>query len=234
MYSTVLDLYRFEKALWGGLLVSKTALKKGLTPHLLSGDYERTYFDFGWFTKNASGEITEMTHDGSNANQHSLKVSDFDKGLIVIIMSNDSRKSTPFELSDYVLNFSEYNATQIPLSWWFTKEIKRVGFDTAIADYKKNMQNNNQLINDEFSIWVYGYIMMLKGELDNAIEILKINMENFPESADAYDSYAELLIQAEKFKEAKPVIKKGLKLAKKSNNPNLTLSLTDKWDSNFK
>jgi len=234
MYSTVLDLYRFEKALWSGLLVSKTALKKGLAPHVLSGDYERTYFDFGWFTKNDSGKITVMSHDGSNANQHSLKVSDFDKDLIVIIMSTDSRKSTPFELNDYVLNFSKYNDTQIPQSWWFTKEIKRVGFDIAIANYKKDMQKSNQLVNDEFSFWVYGYIMMLKGELDHGIEILKINMENFPDSAGAYDSYAELLIQAKRLKEAKPVIKKGLKLAKKSNNSNLILSLTDKLNSNYK
>jgi tetratricopeptide (TPR) repeat protein len=175
-----------------------------------------------------------MMHDGSNANQHSLKVSDFDKDLIVIIMSNDSRKTTPFELNSYVLNLSKYNTTQIPQSWWFAKEIKRVGFDTTLVNYRKTLHNSNQLIKDEFSFWVYGYIMMLKGELDNAIEILKINMENFPESADTYDSYAELLIQAKRFKEAKPVIKEGLKLAKKSNNPNLTLSLTDKWEANFK
>jgi len=137
-------------------------------------------------------------------------------------------------LNSYVLNFSKYNETQIPQSWWFTKEIKRVGFDSALLNYKKNMQNSNQLVNDEFSFWVYGYIMMLKGELDRGIEILKINMENFPNSASAYNSYAKLLIQAKRFKEAKPVIKKGLKLAKKSNNSNLILSLTDKWDSNFK
>jgi len=234
MYSTALDLYRFEKALWSGLLVNKASMKKGLAPHHLSGDYERTYFDFGGFTKDDSGEITQVMHDGSNENQHSLKVSDFNKDLIVIIMSTDSRKLTPFELNDYALNLSEYTPEQIPESWWFTTEIKRVGFDTTLVDYRKTMQNSKQLIKDEFSFWVYGYIMMLNGQLDNAIEIMKINMENFPKSADAYDSYAELLIQAKRFKEAKPIIIKGLKLAKKSNNSNLIASLTDKWDSNFK
>jgi len=228
MYSTALDLYRFEKALWSGLLVNKHSMEKGLSAHHLSGDHERTYFDFGGFTKDNTGKITQVMHDGSNENQHTLKVSDFDKDLIVIIMSNDGRKLTPFELNDYVLNLSKYTPVQIPESWWFSKEIEQKGFDSTLIDYRKTMQYSNKLIKNEFSLWVYGYIMMLQGNLDNAIDIMKINTENFPESADAYDSYAELLLKAKRYKEAKPIIQQGLRIAKKSNDKHLIKSLTEK------
>ena len=231
MYSTASDLYRFEKALWSGLLVNKHSMEKGLSAHHLSGNDERAYFDFGGFTKDNTGKLTQVMHDGSNENQHTLKVSDFDKELIVIIISNDGRKLTPFELNDYVLNLSKYTPGQIPESWWFSKEIKRIGFDAALVEYRKTMQKSDKLIKNEFSLWVYGYIMMLKGDLDNAIDIMKINMENFPESADNYDSYAGLLLKAKRYKEAKPIIEQGLRIAKKSNDKHLIQSLTEKRDS---
>ena len=231
MYSTASDLYRFEKALWSGLFVNKHSMEKGLSAHHLSGNDERAYFDFGGFTKDNTGKLTQVMHDGSNENQHTLKVSDFDKELIVIIISNDGRKLTPFELNDYVLNLSKYTPGQIPESWWFSKEIKRIGFDAALVEYRKTMQKSDKLIKNEFSLWVYGYIMMLKGNLDNAIDIMKINMENFPESADNYDNYAELLLKAKRYKEAKPIIEQGLRIAKKSNDKHLIQSLTEKRDS---
>lgn len=230
MYSTALDLYRFEKALWSGSLLNKESLKKGLSSHKLSGDHERTYFDFGGFTKDSTG-ITQVMHDGSNENQHTLKVSDFNKDLIVIIMSNDGLKLTPFELNDFLLNLSKYKSNQIPESWWFSNQIKENGFDATLVEYRKTMQHSQKLIKNEFSLWVYGYIMMLKGDLDNAIEIMKINTENFPDSADAYDSYAELLIKGNRNKEAKQVIKQGLILAKKSNDEQLIESLTKKSEN---
>ncbi|MBA6231970.1 MULTISPECIES: hypothetical protein [unclassified Colwellia] len=61
-------------------------------------------------------------------------------------------------------------------------------------------------------------------KLDNAIEVMKLNTELYPNSAntyDTYDSYAELLDHTKQYKKALPVIQKGLKLENKKSNTKL-------------
>ena len=40
----------------------------------------------------------------------------------------------------------------------------------------------------------YGYVFLQGGELDKALEFFKKNIENYPNSANVYDSYAEALL----------------------------------------
>ena len=50
---------------------------------------------------------------------------------------------------------------------------------------------------------------------------MKLNTELYPNSANTYDSYAELLVNAKQYKRALPVIQQGIALTKKDNNAEL-------------
>ena len=63
-------------------------------------------------------------------------------------------------------------------------------------------------------------------QLNNAIILMKLNVDLYPDSANTYDSYAELLIKDKQYNAAQPIIQKGLSIAKKTNNKALTKSLT--------
>jgi tetratricopeptide (TPR) repeat protein len=220
-FTTPYDLYLWENALMNNQFISKASMQKALTPHTLSGMSSRAYFDLGNFLKNNKGEMTLLLHDGSNPDHHAIKANHLNKELIMIFMSSDGRKVTLFELNDYIADMEQYNNDEIPASWWFRNEIKHSNFSIALKKLKTTITMDNSLIISEDAINKLGYSFARNKELDNAIEIMKLNTELYSNSANTYDSYAELLVHNKQFKKALPVIQKGMKLAKKHNNAEL-------------
>ena len=75
-----------------------------------------------------------------------------------------------------------------------------------------------------------GYDLSNDSTIDDALLLLKLNLEFYPNSANAYDSYAEILLEAGKYDEAKAVAEPGLKLAKQDGDNLLIRSLTTYLD----
>jgi CubicO group peptidase (beta-lactamase class C family) len=98
IYTTALDLYKWEKTLWGNKLIDREHLKKVIIEPGLSGNPHRAYFDFGTFTVNNKQRLTQLSHNGSNPSHHAIKYNDFDNDIIIILMSSDGRKATLYEL----------------------------------------------------------------------------------------------------------------------------------------
>lgn len=225
-YTTPTDLYLWEKALQSNQFISATSMKKALTPHTLSGMSSRAYFDLGNATKNDKGQMTLLLHDGSNPNHHAIKANHLDKALIMILMSSDGRKVTLFELNDYIANIEKYNNNEMPASWWLTNEIKSSNFDDAFEKFKTVIKKGQSLIVSEDALNKLGYSFARNTQLANAIAVMKLNTELYPNSANTYDSYAELLVLTQQYKQALPVIQQGLKLAETDKNAELTKLLS--------
>lgn len=220
-FTTPYDLYLWEKALMNNQFINKASIQKALTPHTLSGMSSRAYFDLGNFLKNNKGEMTLLLHDGSNPDHHAIKANHLNKELIMIFMSSDGRKVTLFELNDYIADLEKYNNNEIPASWWLSNEIKQSNFIEAFSKFKSAINEGKSLIVSEDAINKLGYSFARNKELDSAIEIMKLNTELYPNSANTYDSYAELLVHNKQYKKALPVIQQGIKLAKDDNNTEL-------------
>ena len=68
-----------------------------------------------------------------------------------------------------------------------------------------------------------GYQHLFADELDKAIEVLKIQVERYPESANPYDSLGEAYERAGKLDLAVPMYEKAAAIGKKNNEPNAAL-----------
>ncbi len=216
-YTTALDLYKWEKALWNNVLVSKDTLTKVILKPGLSGSSNRAYFDFGFFNKNKNGDLVEIWHDGTYPQHYTFKSVDFDKDLFIVLLSSDGRKSTLSELRDYISNISDNQTLKIPAVWWLTNEIKSNGFAAAIKTYKGLVERGDFVAN-ESSLNSFGYDLNSNDQPDGALAIMKLNVELHSQSEYAYDSYAELLIDAKKYTEAQPIVERGIALAQNSDN----------------
>ena len=225
-YSTPYDLYQWNKALLNYKFVSKKSMVKALAEHSLHPVAKQYHFDFGGFNKNESGVLSQVSHPGSFFNHHAITVSDYGKNINVIIMSSDGRKPTIYELNDYILNINSYDKGQIPASWWLKDKINKLGLAKALSSYKIAIKQDRKLIANESALNKLGYSYS-HSNLDNAIAIMKLNVELYPKSANTYDSYAELLIKAKKYKKAAVVINKGLVLAKSNKDDGLIMSLSN-------
>ncbi|MFK8013208.1 MAG: tetratricopeptide repeat protein, partial [Marinicellaceae bacterium] len=228
IYTTASDLYQWEKALWNNTLVNIDALKKVILEKGLSGNNLRAFFDFGNFKLNEKGELTDVMHDGSHPSHHAYKSINFTKDLIIILMSSDGRKSTLYELHEGLSNISHNSPVILPASWWLSHQIKTEGIDVALEAYKSKLTIDNDLNSNEQTLNNLGYGLYANKQLEEALKVMKLNLELYPNSANTYDSYAELLIDANKQAEALPFIKQGIKVATENKNGQLLTILKSK------
>jgi len=143
-------------------------------------------------------------------------------------MSSDGRKSTLYELRNYIANISAQSETKTPATWWLSNEIKVNGIEKAVQKYKIIMKENDKLISNEQTLNSLAYSLLADKKLDDGSLLMKLNLEYYPESANAHDSYAELLIETRHFEKAAAVVKRGLLLAEQSKNDMLIKILKDK------
>jgi len=81
----------------------------------------------------------------------------------------------------------------------------------------------------EYVINNLGYQKLRNGEIDDAIAIFELNVENFPESANVYDSLGEAYETNEQFTLAEKNYKKACKQGKKIKDSNWSL-YCENWE----
>ena len=227
LYATPFDLYNFEKSLWRDQIIKSSSLKKVLSGDEYSGSRNRAYFDFGRFHLNNDGEISYWEHDGSSwPSHHAIKYHNFEKDIFIILMSNDGNKNTLFELKAAILKLLETRLVTIPLIWKFKQEYFAQGGEKAIVNLQKQAQQNLDIEVSEGELNTIGYWLFQQEKYLEVKSVFKLNLELFPNSANAHDSYAEVLIKINDYKQAEIILINGLKLAKKEDNNNLINSLT--------
>ena len=72
-----------------------------------------------------------------------------------------------------------------------------------------------------------GYQHLFADEVDKAIEVLKIQVERYPESANPYDSLGEAYERSGKLDLAVPMYEKAAAIGKKNNDANAALFQTN-------
>ena len=226
MYVTALDLYKWEKALWNGDIVSKKSLTAALVPHKESGDSDRAYFDFGGFTTNEDGAVAEVYHDGTHPSHFALQSINFDTGLIVVLLSSDGNKSTLDPLKQAIVALADSPSVQIPDAWWLENERRLHGLPAALETLKSAIRSGERLTPKEPVLNSMGYALSGTGTIEDALAVLKLNVQFYPNSANAHDSYADNLLKAKEYSEAERIAERGLALAKKEGNGFLIRSMS--------
>jgi tetratricopeptide (TPR) repeat protein len=90
--------------------------------------------------------------------------------------------------------------------------------EEAIARVKKMHKAGDDIYFDEWSINDLGYKLINSERFKESIEVLKLNVEVFPESANAYDSLAEAYMQSGDDANAIKFYRKSLELNPENNN----------------
>lgn len=92
IFSNVIDLLKWEKALSTEKLIPQELLQQAYTPATLSSG-EASYYGFGWFLEEGFPKI--VYHTGSLAGFRTCLFRDMDRELAVIILSNHSNEVLP-------------------------------------------------------------------------------------------------------------------------------------------
>ena len=174
-----------------------------------------TRVGLGWIiSKGAEGDV--IWHNGGTGGYRTFCGFVKETGTGVVVLTNSDKGAD--DLGMRLLNSS---AKLRDIKKSAIVEIKKVletqGIDAAWKACDEMKKDKATYEFDEDAINTLGYTYMGNGKMAEAIAILKINVDEYPKSFNAYDSYAEALMKEGQKEAAIVNYKKSLEL-----NPNNT------------
>jgi CubicO group peptidase (beta-lactamase class C family) len=231
VYSTVEDLLKWDQGLCSNLLVSRETLEEGFRPALLSdGSPTREMSDstwgdgFGWLLRrNASEHI--VWHDGGYNGFSAILYRELNSKLCIALIANRGQMGSNAPVYPVhnallqVLNGLLYELPQMPIAVKFQRIIEDGGLDAAVEAYhdlKGAAADKYDFAERELN--GLGYYYLSKERFDLARGVFGLNVAAFPNSANAYDSYAEACMLDGRIDEAVQNYERSLELNPENAN----------------
>lgn len=202
MYSTVGDLFKWDQALYQPGLLTQESLDLMFTPHVaaMGGHY-----GYGWsiVEKDIDGddEVEKIISHGGGINGFNTLISRIpEKGQLIVLLNNTGGAPLGF-MSNQIYNIIngldfEYPKKGIALAVY--QKYVDEGIDEALNYYSK-LKESDQLDlfyrdRTEFNSLGY-YLMNTKNDLSAALKVFELNINEYSDWYNAYDSYAEALMK---------------------------------------
>lgn len=196
VYSTVGDLLKWDRILYTDELVSKATLEEAFTPGVLNNG-DTTDYGFGWHLERSPTGKRVVSHSGGwlGFTTFILRGVEEDK-CMVVLMNNSSLYFWPIvEGVKHILYDSAYALPALSIREVLGKDIAENGVDHAIAQYRTlKAEHASEYHITEDALNNLGYYLLWADRVDDAAAILKLTTEEYPTSANAYDSYGDALL----------------------------------------
>jgi CubicO group peptidase (beta-lactamase class C family) len=197
LYSTVQDMHRWDRALYGESLLSADWKRRMFEPGL--GDYA-----YGWVVRKSpigpDGETrTVISHGGGIDGFNTLiaRVIE-DRHLVVLLHNTGGAPLARMQAGIFDLLYGREPELPNPsVATALAPVLAAGGAEAAVAEYRRlKAEQADRYRFGEQDLNEFGYRLLGAGEVDAAIAILELNVEMFPESFNPYDSLAEAYAEA--------------------------------------
>ena len=198
VYSTVGDLLKWDRILYMEKLVSKATLDEAFTPAVLNNG-DTTDYGFGWFIQRSPSGKKMVTHSGGWAGFITYILRAIDEDKCVVTLTNNSTPyfgsgSIPAGLTN-ILYDRPYALPPLSIHDMMGKEVFNSGAEHAVAQYRKwkaGRAAEFRFVEQDLNL--LGYELLWAGRVDDSVEILRLNAEEYPGSSNVYDSYGDALL----------------------------------------
>ncbi|WP_426750561.1 serine hydrolase [Myxococcus sp. Y35] len=219
LYSTVEDLYRWDRAFYGDTLMPAALKQKMLTPGL-------QHYGFGWAIAplklhDDKTSIQGILHSGGINGFASILVRAPERKEVVILLDNTSRGSLQ-EIAGGVLSILHGippRPARRPIGTVMLEALDKGSSAKAIATYRTLKKTKaSEYDFSESQLNTVGYQLLRVGRVADAIEVFKLNVEMFPTGANCYDSLGEAYAASGDKARAIENYRKSLELDPKNEN----------------
>lgn len=193
LYSTVQDLYRWDRALYGDTLVPAALKQRMFTPGLKD-------YGFGWIIKpiklhDGKTEVASFGHSGGINGFSSLLIRAPERKEFVILLDNTSRGDKLMEMTEGVLSILHGIPPKQPrmaIGEVMLSMLEKASTAEAIARYRTLKSTKAAEYDfDPRELNTVGYHLLRAGRVADSIDIFKLNVEMYPADGNAYDSLGE-------------------------------------------
>ena len=222
IYSTVEDLYLWDQALYGDKILSAKSKELMFKPNLNN-------YGYGFVITNAtlapptSLVVPVIQHNGGINGFNTVLVRMVNEKRLIVLLDNAEHGQylnnivqgimsvlydQPYNMPKRSIATVLMNSIQLKDSASAINEYRALKAGATAADYDFSETELNRL----------GYQLLQAKKVSDAIEIFKLNVEMFPQSANAYDSLGEAYMTSGNKELAIANYKKSLELDPKNTN----------------
>ncbi len=228
LYSTTRDLLKFHRALQRGKILNKQSLSEMYSPtKLTTGDeykpFARTNYPskdaLGWFVADDESRGKIVYHPGGDIGYVSYFLRNTAGDQAVVILSNIEwlRHYTPTSLMR-ILNDEPYKLDLKSLATAMGRAFNKSGAKAMLGVFQQ-LKASDEYNFSEDEINELGYRLLYdRKDAAAAIEVFKLNAEQFPGSFNVWDSLGEAYYRAGNLKEAEKNYEKSLLLNPESKD----------------
>jgi len=216
LYSTVEDLYLWDQALYTNKLLSKEYMELYFKAYVPG--FGNSYYAYGWgvgqeMIGNTKDSIYTISHGGGiNGFNTNISRAPSDKSLVVLLNNTGGAPLNEMTRSIRgILKGKTYDLPKKSLAYDVLSVIQGEGIEAGIAHFNKYKADDSFDL-DENEMNQIGYQLMAADQVEEALQVFKLNMEAFPDSFNVYDSYAEALMNLDRNDEAIKYYKKSIEM----------------------
>ncbi len=195
LYTTAADYARFIIAMINDVGLKKETIKKMLTSQIEVEKNVSWGLGFG-LGRTENGDTFWQWGDYGIFRNYAVAYKKQKIGVVYLTNSNNGL-SIGQEIVNYTmgggkdpglvyLDYDHYNSPQKKL----VRAIQLKGIEEAVRLFHELKKKSPEIV-DERGINRIGYTLLNTGRITEAIEVFKVNVDAFPESANVYDSLAE-------------------------------------------
>jgi len=197
IYSTVEDLFLWDQALYTQKLLPANYMDLIFTPHIPAWGQ---HYGYGWNIGkkrigNTKDYLPVVEHDGGINGFNSLIVRVPSARSSIILLNN--RGGAPlYQMSDAIsgiLYDKSYDFPKKSLARSLYETVSKEGIAAGLSFYEKAKEASEYRL-DESEMNRFGYEFLQTEQTEEALAVLKLNVEAFPHSFNTYDSYGEILM----------------------------------------
>lgn len=193
--TTVGDLLIYDQALYGSQLLDDEHKRIMFTPFFIDSADAEPYACL-WEVRNRNNN-TIAGHAGRQVgfNSRFYRYTD-DKYTIIILSNYDYGAESIYSRIEAAVFESAYTLPGITADIYLYSLIKKNWYDSVEKNINGLLEENNYKITSPGSLNTVGYKLIEEGDIQMAIYFFSLNVNMFPDNANAYDSLGEAYMLA--------------------------------------
>ncbi|WP_223640102.1 serine hydrolase [Corallococcus sp. EGB] len=220
LYSTVEDLYRWDRALYENKLLPEALKQKMFTPGLENYGLGLSMDPLP--LNDGKTVLATIGHSGG-INGFSSRIYRVPEGReVVILLDNTSRGDKLRELSAGLLGVLHGIAPKAPrqgIRELLSMRLSQEPIAKTVAHYRELKATKPDAYDfSDSELNSLGYDLLRKGRAADAVEIFKLNVEMFPKVGNVYDSLGEAYLAVGDRDQARVNYRKAVELDPKNTN----------------
>ncbi len=204
LHTTASDYALFVAAVINGEGLEKATWKEWLSPQVKVA--EGVTWGLGWGLQSVEGR-TSFWHWGHNDGYRAFVIAAADRRIALVLLANSDNGMSlvrPMLASaagarqpalDW-LNYESFNSPQRVVRRRLQAKLRDEGVQAMIAEYRQLKRHYPDEAFSEPLLNTLGYQLLRQERFDDAIEIFKLNVREYPDAFNPYDSLGEAYMRA--------------------------------------